>query len=201
MTGALRPGDIARLLILAAIWGGSFIFIRVLSPVIGPVPTAASRVLIGGLAIVAYAVATRTGAQLSRFWWAYVVIGIVNSAIPFVLYGFAALHLPASYLGIFNSATPLFAALLAAVWLDERLTRGKLAGLSCGVAGVALDGHVSHPSFRDAVERAVPVRGDYGAHDRWLRIDHWRHALRVASTLRLLLPSRRDDGHRRMAPS
>ncbi len=138
MTGGLRPADIVRLLILAAIWGGSFIFIRVLSPVIGPVPTAASRVLIGGVAIIAYAALRRNAAQLSRFGGAYVVIGIVNSAIPFVLFGFAALHLPASYLGILNSATPLFATLLAAVWLDEPLTRAKLAGMACGVAGVAL---------------------------------------------------------------
>ncbi|MEP6657006.1 MAG: DMT family transporter [Betaproteobacteria bacterium] len=134
----MRPADIVRLLILAAIWGGSFIFIRVLSPVIGPVPTAASRVLIGGVAIIAYAALRRNAAQLSRFGAAYVIIGIVNSAIPFVLFGFAALHLPASYLGILNSATPLFATLLAAVWLDEPLTRAKLAGMACGVAGVAL---------------------------------------------------------------
>lgn len=138
MTGALRTADIVRLVVLAAIWGAAFIFVRLLAPAIGPVPTAASRVLIGGLAIVAYAAAIGSGAQLQRYWLAYLVIGVVNSAIPFVLFGFAALHLPASYSGILNSATPLFAALLSAVWLNEPLTRAKIAGLALGFAGVAL---------------------------------------------------------------
>lgn len=138
MTRAMRRSDILRLVILSAIWGSSFIFMRVLAPIIGPVLTAGSRVLIGGSAIVAYAAVTRTPLQLSRFGWAYVVIGIINSAIPFALFGFAALHLPASTMGILNSATPLFAALLAAMWLGEPLTRVKIAGLACGAAGVAL---------------------------------------------------------------
>ena len=138
MTAPLRPADVARLVTLGAIWGGSFIFIRVLAPVIGPWATAGSRVLVGGLVLVAYAVATARSARLQRFWPAYVTVGVVNSAIPFVLWGFAALHLPASYLAILNSTTPLFAALLATIWLDERLTILKLAGLACGCAGVAL---------------------------------------------------------------
>lgn len=138
MTASLRPVDIVRLVTLGAIWGGSFILIRVLAPVIGPVPTAASRVLLGGFALVAYAVATGRDAQLRRFWVAYVIVGAVNSAVPFVLFGFAALHLPASYLGILNSVTPLFGALLASVWLEERLTPAKLVALACGCAGVAL---------------------------------------------------------------
>ncbi len=134
----MRPVDIARLVALGAIWGGSFILIRVLAPVIGPVPTAASRVLLGGLVLVAYAAATRRRAQLQRFWVAYVIVGAVNSAIPFTLFGFAALHLPGSYLGILNSVTPLFGVLLASVWLGERLTLAKFAALGFGCAGVAL---------------------------------------------------------------
>ena len=68
----------------------------------------------------------------------YVVIGVVNSALPFVLFAFAALHLPASYSVIMNASTPLFAALLSALFLGERLSPPKIAGLLAGAAGVAL---------------------------------------------------------------
>jgi drug/metabolite transporter (DMT)-like permease len=77
-------------------------------------------------------------AEVRRFWRQYLVIGVVNSAIPFLLFAFAALHLPASYMVILNSATPLFGALLSAAFLDERLNATKLAGLVAGAAGVAL---------------------------------------------------------------
>ena len=144
----MRRSDVARLVALAAIWGGSFIFIRVLAPVVGPVLTATTRVLIAGIALVAYFRVTGFVADVRTFWRQYLVIGIVNSAIPFLLYAFAALHIPASYSVIMNSVTPLFAALLAAAFLAERLTAGKLAGLVAGATGVAL------------VSKAGPVEPD-----------------------------------------
>lgn len=134
----MRPADVARLLALAAIWGASFIFVRVLAPTIGALPTAAGRVLLGGAALVAYAAAIGAHSNLRRFGRAYIVIGIVNSAIPFLLYALAALHLPASYSVILNAATPLFGALLATVWLDEPITRRKVIAMLSGCLGVAL---------------------------------------------------------------
>jgi drug/metabolite transporter (DMT)-like permease len=134
----MRGEDVARLTGLAAIWGSSFIFMRVLAPVLGPVLTATTRVLIAGVALVAYFRVTGFDANLRGQGRHYVVIGVVNSAIPFLLFSFAALHLPASYSAILNSATPLFAALLSAIFLAERLTPFKIAGLIAGAAGVAL---------------------------------------------------------------
>jgi len=134
----VRNADVARLTALAAIWGASFIFLRVLAPVLGPVITAAVRVLIAGGALVAWARLTGFDAGLKQHWRAYVVIGVVNSSLPFVLYAFAALHIPASYSVILNSAAPLFAALLAPLFLAEPITPRKLGGLIAGAAGVAL---------------------------------------------------------------
>src|SRR5919198_646689 len=85
-------------------------------------------------------------ATLAIIWSAW--FGILNCAVPFVLYGYAALHLPASYLVILNAATPLFGALGAALWLDEPLTWRTVLGIAAGVAGVAL------------VSKAGPVSGD-----------------------------------------
>src|SRR5512140_987509 len=138
MTKPLGAADVLRLVTLGAIWGSSFILVRILAPVIGPWATADGRVLLGGLVLVVYAATRRRTSRLREFWVAYVVIGLVNSAIPFVLFGIAALHLPASYLAILNSATPLFAAVLASVWLHEPLTTTKVAGIVAGAAGVAL---------------------------------------------------------------
>ncbi len=146
----MRAADTGRLVVLAAIWGGSFIFIRVLAPTLGPVVTAGSRVLIAGVALVAYFRATGFDAELSRFWRHYLVIGVVNSAIPFLLFAYAALHIPASYSAILNAATPSFAVLLSAGFLGERLTAPKIAGLVAGAAGVALVSHAG-PVVPDAM--------------------------------------------------
>jgi len=145
----VRRSDLARLVSLAAIWGGSFIFIRVLAPTLGPIVTAASRVLIAGVVLVVYCRTIGISADLARYWRQYLVIGVFNSTLPFVLYAFAALYIPASYSVILNSTTPLFTALLAVPLLNERLTWGKIGGLVAGAAGVAL------------VSRAGPVAPDF----------------------------------------
>ena len=134
----MRPADIGRLVALAAIWGASFVFIRTLAPVLGPVLTAASRVLIAGAALVVYLRAIGFDADVRTHWWHYVVIGVVNSALPFVFYAFAGLHIPASYSVIMNAMTPIFAALLSVVFLADCLTPRKVAGLLAGAGGVAL---------------------------------------------------------------
>jgi len=144
----LRRSDTARLLALSAIWGSSFIFIRVLAPVLGPVLTVFTRVLIGGAVLVIYLRLIGLDAEIARHWRHYVVIGLVNSTVPFMLFAFAALHIPASYSVILNSTAPLFTALLAVPLLGERLTSIKIAGLVAGAGGVAL------------VSRAGPVVPD-----------------------------------------
>jgi uncharacterized membrane protein len=145
---ALRAADIARLTLLAAIWGASFIFTRALAPVLGAPLTASSRVLLAGIALIAYFRIIGFDAGLRRHWREFLVIGVLNSALPFLLFSFAALHLPASYSAILNATTPLFALLLSALWLGERLTAGRMYGLAAGVCGVAL------------VTRAGPVEPD-----------------------------------------
>jgi len=134
----MPPLDILFLLMLAAIWGGSFIFMRFLSPILGPVTTTGARVLIGGLFL--WALFALTGFRLGwrRNWKRFLVLGVLNSGIPFFLYSFAALHIPASLSVILNSLAPMFGAVFSALWLAERLTFRKLAGLGLGVLGVAL---------------------------------------------------------------
>jgi len=106
--------------------------------VLGPVLTVVVRVLLGGLVLVAYCRVLGVAADMRRHGRHYVVIGVVNSTFPFLFFAFAALHIPASYSAILNSASPLFAAILAVPLLGERLGARAIGGLLSGAAGVVL---------------------------------------------------------------
>ena len=134
----MRAADLGRLLALATIWSLSFVFIRVLVPVLGPVWVATSRLALGGAALVAVFVATRRHLDLARNWRAYLFVGMLNSALPFLLFAWAAQTLPASYLVILNGTLPLVAALVSAVWLREAPDARTLAGLAAGLLGVVV---------------------------------------------------------------
>jgi drug/metabolite transporter (DMT)-like permease len=95
-------------------------------------------VLIGGLALLAWFRLVGFDAEWRRHIRFYALIGIINSALPFSLYGFAGMHLSAAVMSILNATSPMFGLLLGAAFGGERITRGKLAGLSLGAAGVAL---------------------------------------------------------------
>jgi drug/metabolite transporter (DMT)-like permease len=130
--------DMILLLGLSAIWGSSFIFMRYLAPLIGPVATADSRMFLAGVALALFFLAIRFKSDWRKNWKHFLVIGLVNSAIPFVLYSMAALYLPAAMEAIFNSMSPMFGALFAALWLGEKLTLRKIAGLVLGILGVVV---------------------------------------------------------------
>ena len=115
----MKPADYARLVALAAIWGAAFIFMRVAAPVLGPVWTAELRVLLGGLALLAWLRAIGFDAGLRAHWRFYLLMGAVGIAAPFVLYSFAAMHAPAGLLSITNSTSPIFGLAWAALFGDE----------------------------------------------------------------------------------
>jgi drug/metabolite transporter (DMT)-like permease len=130
--------DIILLLVLSAIWGSSFIFMRYLAPLIGPIATADMRMFIAGVCLVVFLAVTGFSPGWRRNGKHFLVIGLLNSAVPFVLYSVAALYLPASMEAIFNSMSPMFGAIFAALWLGEILTIRKVAGLVLGIAGVVV---------------------------------------------------------------
>lgn len=134
----MRSVDLIRLLCLAALWGASFLFMRIVAPVLGALWTAEARVGIAGIAMLLFMLALRRPMNFRAYWRQYLVIGILNSALPFSLYSFAALTLPAGYSAILNATSPLWGALIGAVALGEELNARKLAGIASGVGGVAM---------------------------------------------------------------
>jgi drug/metabolite transporter (DMT)-like permease len=163
----MNAGDVGRLVALAAIWGGAFIFLRVAAPVLGPAWTSEVRVLIGGLALLAWFRFSGFDPGLRRYARSYLLLGTAIIALPFTLYAFASMHAPASLLSIVNATAPIFGLTWSAAFGDERITRRKAAGLALGMAGVALiaqpSGVATGPLFGWAIAAALGACCAYGA--------------------------------------
>jgi drug/metabolite transporter (DMT)-like permease len=138
----MKAIDWARLLLLAALWGGSYLFIRIAAPVLGVWLTMSLRVILAAFALMVYGFITKQSFRFRhRFrdqWRSYLWLGLLNNAIPFILIAMAVVNLNASMAAIFNATTPLFTAIVAAYQLNEPLTQRKLLGLLLGIAGVAV---------------------------------------------------------------
>lgn len=134
----MTAADLARLISLAALWGGSYSFMRAVAPAFGGIGTMWLRISIAGVVLLAYALATREDLQFGKWWKQYLFIGLMNSALPFALIAFAMKTLPVSYGAILNTMSPFFAALFAAGMLGERLTALRVFGMALGLAGVAI---------------------------------------------------------------
>ena len=127
-----------ELLVLAAIWGGSFLFLRMGAPVLGPVALIALRVATATLVLLPILRRAEVREQLRRQWWPLAVVGLSNSALPFTLFAVGALHLGAGFESILNATTPLWAALIGALWFDSPISRAQGLGLLLGFGGVVL---------------------------------------------------------------
>ena len=135
---SMRVQDVQRLVLLASLWGGSFLFMRVAAPEFGALPTAWIRMVIASITIGLYALATRSKLELRERAVPYLVMGLLNSAIPYALFCYAELRLSASMGAILNATTPLFGAIFAAIWLKSLLTSRKLTGIFIAMVGVAM---------------------------------------------------------------
>jgi drug/metabolite transporter (DMT)-like permease len=136
MKSPMRAVDLVELFGLAALWGASFLFMRLGAAEFGPVALAGVRVAGAMLFLLPLLHWRGLGAELRRHWRPILIVGIANSALPFLLYSYAALSITAGLSSIFNAATPLFAAAIGWLWLRDRLTPARMTGLAIGFAGV-----------------------------------------------------------------
>jgi drug/metabolite transporter (DMT)-like permease len=134
----VNPVDIFRLLSLAAIWGASFLFMRIIAPVIGSIPTAFFRVSIAAAGLLVILGLMRISWDFKGKLKTVMLLGVINSGIPATLYSVAAQVLPAGYSSIFNATTPLMGVLIGGLFFHERLTGAKLGGVFLGLFGVGV---------------------------------------------------------------
>lgn len=132
-------GEWAMLIALSAIWGGSFFFNRVAVAEIPVFTVVAGRVGLAALILWAIILITRTPLPAqARTYRQLLLLGIVNSCLPFSLIVWGQTHIGSGLASILNATTPFFTVIVANAFLqDERLTLQKLAGVITGIAGVA----------------------------------------------------------------
>ncbi|HJR32357.1 MAG TPA: DMT family transporter [Pseudomonas sp.] len=130
--------DILRLLSLAAIWGASFLFMRIIAPVIGTIPTAFFRVSIAAVGLLVILGLMRISWDFKGKLKTVMLLGLINSGIPATLYSVAAQVLPAGYSAIFNATTPLMGVLIGGLFFHEKLTGAKVCGVFLGLFGVGI---------------------------------------------------------------
>jgi drug/metabolite transporter (DMT)-like permease len=134
----MKTSDLACLTALAALWGASYLFMRMCAGEFGALALAGARAAIAAVVLMPLLATARDGGvrALRRHWKPVLLVGVTNSALPFVLFALAALGINASLSAIFNAATPLYAAVIGRVWLGEAIGRMRAAGLALGFCGV-----------------------------------------------------------------
>ena len=134
----MRPQDLARLVALAAMWGASYLFMRYAVPHFGPVLRIELRVLVAGLALAAFVLATGGSIGWRAHWRAYLFVGAIGLALPFVMIAAALTVIDASTAAILNALAPLFASIVAALWIRDPITPAKAAGIALCLLGTAV---------------------------------------------------------------
>ena len=129
---------IGEFIALAALWGASFLFMRLGASEFGPLPTAGLRVALATVFLWPIMLRQGHGGALRQHWRPILFAGVINSAIPFALFSWAVLHIATGLTSILNATVPLFGALVAWAWLGDRINRLRWVGLALGFVGVAL---------------------------------------------------------------
>ena len=132
----MKSNSFAQLLLLGALWGAGFMFMRVAVPEFGAFSMAAARVGLACIIMLVIVAVLRQSLDFRARWKTYLAVGAVNTTIPFIAYSFAAQHIPAGYSAIANATTPVWGALIAAFWFKEQLGPAKWIGIVCAFAGV-----------------------------------------------------------------
>jgi len=151
----MNTANLLQLFVLAAIWGCSFLFMRIAAPVLGPAVLIEYRLAFAGVFLTVVALALRKKLHVRANWGHYLILGFFNSALPFFLFAFAARTLSASVLSVLNATAPMWGALIGAVWTRTGIKASTAAGLVLGTIGVALLVGFDHVSARPGAGIAV----------------------------------------------
>jgi drug/metabolite transporter (DMT)-like permease len=134
----MTPSQIFRLFFAAAVWGSSHVLVRISAPEIGASLTAFSRILIAAITLSVFIFSTKLSFNLKTQFKDFLVVGILNAAMPLFLFAYASLVLPASYLVILNATMPAFSAIFSSLFLGDSFTTKKVCGIVLGMGGIVL---------------------------------------------------------------
>lgn len=112
-------------MLLGALWGASFLFMRIGAAEFGALPTAAVRVAIGMLALLPLMAMRGQWPDLRRHWKAALGVGVLNSGLPFACFAFALLTINSGLAAVLNATAPMFGALVAWAWFGDRPDRPR----------------------------------------------------------------------------
>jgi drug/metabolite transporter (DMT)-like permease len=132
----MKKTDLLDLITLAALWGASFLFMRLGAADFGPVALAFVRVAAASALLLPLLAYRQHLPALRQHWRPLLLVGLTNSALPFICFNYAALTINAGLSAVFNATTPLFGAVFAWLWLKDRLDASRIAGLLIGFGGV-----------------------------------------------------------------
>lgn len=129
---------LAEFLLLASLWGASFLFMRIAVPEFGALGLAFMRVSIAALILLPVLMWRGQWPALRRHWRPTMAMGMLNSGIPFALFAYSLLTISTGLSAILNATAPLFGALVAWFWLKDKLRASQALGLLIGFGGVLL---------------------------------------------------------------
>ena len=132
----MSTADLSRLVLLGALWGASFLFMRMGAGEFGPLALVFVRVAGAALLLMPLVLLRGEWPALRKHWRVIALLGLVNTAVPFALFATAALVLSAALMAVFNATAPLWTALVAWAWLQDRMAPSRWLGLAIGMAGV-----------------------------------------------------------------
>ena len=125
-----------QLIILAAVWGSSFLFMRIASPEFGPISLISLRLFISAIALFPFLLFRKETAIVLANWPKFLWAGLNTTAIPFTLFSYVTLSLTAGNTSLLNGTVPMFSAIIAWFWLKEKLSVVGIIGLVMGFLGV-----------------------------------------------------------------
>lgn len=196
----MRTKHFSQLVGMSALWGASFPLLRIASPALGPWVTAGARCVLAALVLALLMVVLRRRWPARPDWPALAALSLASVVLPFVLFNWAALTLPAGYSAVLNATVPLFGVMGAALTREERLTTRRLVGCAVGFLGVALLVRLGPVAVTPAVVWAalacIAAAASYGFGAVYMKRATTRHdpltasaTVHVAASVILLLPA------------
>ncbi len=134
----MKLADILLLILLASIWGSSFIFMRATAGAFGPIALITVRMVIAGLCLVFFLLKKERKQEFIENWRTLAWLGIISSAIPFSFLAYASVSLTAGTVSILNAMTPVFTAWIAHIWLNDKMSKLQFLGLAISIFGLTI---------------------------------------------------------------